>query len=102
MFSDEVNNKRGGRLNKTQNLQRDSGMTDKQRTRASAGDHAPGSRRELNQNKPLTGGTLHNRPGTAPQSVGGLLQSASTKPNRPMSPFTKVYQNQLASNQQRK
>lgn len=54
-----------------------------------------GSRRELNQTKPLSAGQVA-RPGTAPQQMNVLLSSNSqAKPNRPMSPFTKVYTNQL-------
>ena len=40
-----------------------------------------------------------NRPGTAPQNLNGLLSSnnSQNKQNRPMSPFTKAYNNQLGA-----
>ena len=80
----------GGSGNKQGMLQRGNG----------SGPQQPGSRRELPNEKgkvqPMPGQST--RPGTAPQNLNGLLSSNSqTKPNRPMSPFTKVYNNQLGA-----
>lgn len=60
----------------------------------------PGSRRELVDNHVVTGVVASQRPGTAPQTINGFLSQNQSQPlnkaNRPMSPFTKVYQsNQL-------
>jgi len=60
-----------------------------------AATRQPGSRRELNDNHVVTGVAANQRPGTAPQSINGLLSQNQSQPlsktNRPMSPFTKVY-----------
>ena len=58
-----------------------------------------GSRRELNEKQPLVSGQQLTRPGTAPQQLNAMLGQPSSnnqeKQNRPLSPFDKVYKNQL-------
>ena len=70
-------------------------------SRGGAGNgQQPGSRRELpNEKVAIQGtGTQNTRPGTAPQNLNGMLSSNSqSKQNRPMSPFTKAYNNNSAT-----
>jgi hypothetical protein len=96
--SEDLALKTRGSLSKTQQINNLElgGISGDQPSKPKAGTqkaNSLGSRRELTQNKPITGSQA-NRPGTAPQQLNVLLSSNSTsKPNRPMSPFTKVYTN---------
>lgn len=63
-----------------------------------------GSRRELNEKQPLVSGQQLTRPGTAPQQINAIFgsQQQQERQTRPLSPFDKVYKNNLTAHNQLK